>query len=84
MENNNIEGVLIFSALSLILRSIISRGDRRRRRRNRNMWVRNRMLLRDTDGAYNRLIPELELHDREGYFKYVEINNYTFLYNNIS
>ena len=52
MENNNIESVLIFSALSLILRSMISRGYRRRKIRNRQMWVRNRMLLPDIEFLY--------------------------------
>ena len=64
-------GVCTFVATLIIKR-------RRKRRRNRSVWVREWIQSREERGAYHQLLQELRLNDTTSYHNFLRMDAATF------
>ena len=69
---------IIFSISSVLLLAAASKLPKKRKRKKRSVWVRNWLLQRDSNGAYNQIIEELRTHDPSSYKSYVRMDAKTF------
>ena len=61
-----------------ILVALLQRRKRRHIRRNRPIWTREWILNRESHGAYNQLLKELQLLDTSSYKNFVRMDAATF------
>ena len=60
------------------------RGNIKKKRRTRTIWVREWLLKRDEMGAYNNIVEQLRLSDEFEYRKYFRMNEDSFKVNLIA
>ena len=51
---------------------------RKKKRKKRAVWVKSWLAERDDKGAYNNILAELQLHDRENYRRFLRMDSTTF------
>lgn len=75
MDENNEERAIVAVTCIIIGHAIKMRKKKRKQRR---MWVKPWILQRDNFGAYNALISEFVLFEREDYRRFMRMNSETF------
>ena len=66
----------------LLLYMLVRRRFRKqsKKKSSRRFWVRDVYLVREQRGAYNHVIQELRLSDRENHFRCVQYRNEMWIY----
>ena len=70
--------LVALSALLLGYGIKLREGRKKKRRKQRTLWVRPWISSRDELGAYNALINEMAMTDREDYRRFMRMNTETF------
>ena len=70
--------LVALSALLLGYRIKLREGRKKKRRKQRTVWVKPWRSRRDELGAYNALINEMAMTDREDYRRFMRMHTETF------
>ena len=69
------EDVVVIACATIIVEVL----KKKKRRKKRSVWVKSWLAERDVKGAYNNIISELKLHDKENYRLYLRMDSRTLL-----
>ena len=70
--------VVVLSSTTIILGCAILSKCKLKKKRNRQIWLKDWLRVRDEKGAYANILQELRLTDHEHYQKYLRMNSETF------
>ena len=72
------ENITVIAISTLLIGYELKQREERKNRRNRRMWVKPWIMERERKGAYNALLNEFILTDREDYRRFMRMNSETF------